>query len=94
MRKIRRNTPSIIHQAPLYHETETAIAKSAASLAKGYKHLWQHEDVQNIHEVHLTSIDRLGGQPGYSGSRVFVAAMRAKRNRGGLVRQALYFLRL
>jgi hypothetical protein len=74
--------PLVAHRAPLDPATDRLIAVSARKLALEQASIWRGERVASVTRVDLISLNRLGGEAGYSGSQFFVAAIYGKGSGG------------
>src|ERR1041384_6664920 len=80
---LRKNQlPVVEHQQPLDSKTDRLIAMSAQRLGAMHSTIWREEKISQIQRVKLVTLNHLGGQPGYSGSQLFVAALRGTDTRG------------
>jgi len=75
--------PIVTHRTPLTPETDGMIAASARDLALRFASVWRDEPVSTVTAVELITLNRLGGEPGYSGSQFFVAALHGTNGSGG-----------
>lgn len=62
-------------------DLETFVRNEAVSLSRNRPSIWPHDKTLDIKRIDLTSLDRIGGQEGYSGSKVFVASFVGQSSR-------------
>ena len=86
--------PLVEHQQPLDSKTDSVIARSAHRLGTKHSAIWREEKISQIQRVKLVTLNHLGGQPGYSGSRLFAAALRGTKTRGGSIESQPLLLKL
>jgi hypothetical protein len=77
--------PSIRYKRSLASETEQLLAESALDLSESFPHIWKGGPALLVDTIELASLDRIGGEYGHGGSRVFVAAFNGKDAHGNII---------
>jgi hypothetical protein len=86
--------PIVVHKARLAAATDRQIATSANRLAMHNPSIWREERISRLKRIDLISMEHLGGVAGYSGSQLFVAALRATNTRGRNIESQPLLLKL
>jgi len=77
--------PVVRFKRSLLSDTETLISESVVELANTYPRIWRGNSPHLISAIDMVSLDRIGGEYGFGGSRVFVAAINGEDENGKLV---------
>jgi hypothetical protein len=77
--------PHLRYKPSLHPETEPLLAESALELSMSFPRIWRLKPAICVESIDLVSLDRIGGEYGYGGSRVFVAALIGRNTDGDSV---------
>src|SRR3989304_3255669 len=77
--------PTLRYRRNLGPEAEQLLAESALDLSKSFPHIWGGRVAAFVDAIDLVTLDRIGGEYGYGGSRVFIVALVGKDASGHIM---------